>query len=47
LTTEQVQAGSQQIVRGEPRPKERAPVAAHPFDHPHYWAPFVLIGDAS
>jgi serine/threonine protein kinase/tetratricopeptide (TPR) repeat protein len=34
-----------QISRGTPRPKEGNPVPDHPFEHPHYWAAFVLMGD--
>jgi CHAT domain-containing protein len=27
------------------RPATATPQAARPFAHPHYWAPFILIGD--
>jgi CHAT domain-containing protein len=34
-----------QVSRGEPRPLTGTPVATHPYEHPHYWAAFVLVGD--
>jgi CHAT domain-containing protein len=45
LTSKQIKDESKQISRGDPRPREGAVVETHPFDHPHYWAAFVLIGD--
>ncbi len=27
------------------RPKGARPTAAHPFEHPYYWAGFILVGD--
>ncbi len=34
-------------VRGRLRRRapDSTPVAVHPFSHPYYWAPFVLVGD--
>jgi CHAT domain-containing protein len=45
LTSEAVDAELQQIARGIPRAKRGQPVAGHPFEHPHYWAGFILMGD--
>jgi CHAT domain-containing protein len=45
LTSEQVKEHSERIARGAPRAREGTSVAGHPFEHPHYWAAFVLIGD--
>jgi CHAT domain-containing protein len=45
LTTAQVHDEIARLSRGEPRRREGLPVAAHPFDHPHYWAAFILMGD--
>jgi CHAT domain-containing protein/tetratricopeptide (TPR) repeat protein len=45
LTSEAVDAGLQPIARGIPRAKRGQPVAGHPFEHPHYWAGFILMGD--
>jgi CHAT domain-containing protein len=45
LDADQIADGLQEIARGEPRAKAGKPVAGHPFDHPHYWAAFVLVGD--
>jgi CHAT domain-containing protein len=47
LTTQAVEAELKQIARGEPRPKAGQPVGGHPFEHPHYWAAFILMGDPS
>ena len=47
LTADQVAGELQQIARGQPRAKEGQPVEGHPFDHPHYWAAFILTGDPS
>ena len=34
------------LTRSEPRPPaEAAPAAARRYDHPYYWAAFILIGD--
>ncbi len=46
-TSQQVDAQLKEIGRGEIRVKEGRPVQAHPFEHPHYWAAFILIGDPS
>ncbi len=45
LTGDEITIERNQITRGEPRHKPGVPVAEHPFDHPHYWAGFILIGD--
>jgi CHAT domain-containing protein len=45
LTAEEVESELTQIARGKPRAKAAAPIAGHPFDHPHYWAGFILMGD--
>jgi tetratricopeptide (TPR) repeat protein len=34
-----------QVSRGEPRPLKGTPVSVHPYEHPHFWAAFVLVGD--
>jgi hypothetical protein len=31
--------------RGKERRLQGTPVAIHPYEHPHYWAAFVLVGD--
>ncbi len=46
-TSQQVDAQLKEIGRGEVRIKEGKPVQAHPFEHPHYWAAFILMGDPS
>jgi CHAT domain-containing protein/tetratricopeptide (TPR) repeat protein len=33
------------IERGVPRSKQGEPVSGRPFEHPYYWAAFILIGD--
>jgi tetratricopeptide (TPR) repeat protein len=35
----------QQVSRGQQRPLRGMPVPIHPYEHPHYWAAFVLVGD--
>jgi CHAT domain-containing protein len=36
----------EQVSRGDVRPSlQGTPVATHPYEHPHYWAAFVLVGD--
>ena len=35
----------EQVSRGDIRPLQRTPVATHPYEHPHFWAAFVLVGD--
>jgi tetratricopeptide (TPR) repeat protein len=47
LTSDQVENNSKQIARGKPRSRKGDPVAAHPFEHPHFWAAFILTGDPS
>jgi CHAT domain-containing protein len=47
LTSDQVDSELERISRGEPRPKKGKPVTGHPFEHPHYWAAFILMGDPS
>jgi tetratricopeptide (TPR) repeat protein len=34
-----------QVSRGDPRPLKGTPVATRPYEHPHFWAAFVLVGD--
>jgi tetratricopeptide (TPR) repeat protein len=34
-----------QVSRGEVRKLKGTPVSAHPYEHPYYWAAFVLVGD--
>ncbi len=45
LTSEAVEAELSRIARGIPRAKRGQPVVGHPFEHPHYWAGFILMGD--
>ncbi len=45
LTGDQVAGELAQIARGEPRAKVGQPLEGHPFDHPHYWSVFILMGD--
>jgi CHAT domain-containing protein len=33
------------LTRSEPRPPVRAAAATHRYDHPYYWAAFILVGD--
>ncbi len=47
LTSDEAEAELEQITRGEPRAKQGQPVAGRPFEHPHYWAGFILMGDAN
>jgi tetratricopeptide (TPR) repeat protein len=35
-----------QASRGAPRPRQGTPVPEHPYQHPHFWAAFILTGDA-
>jgi CHAT domain-containing protein len=32
-------------VRSRPAKQTGTPAPVHPYAHPYYWAPFVLIGD--
>src|SRR5262249_48747266 len=34
-----------QVSRGDVRKLKGTPVSAHPYEHPHFWAAFVLVGD--
>ncbi len=45
LTSEAVEAELSQTARGFPHAKRGQPVVGHPFEHPHYWAGFILMGD--
>jgi serine/threonine protein kinase/tetratricopeptide (TPR) repeat protein len=45
LSSAEVDSQLEQISRGSPRPKQGKPAPDHPFEHPHYWAAFVLMGD--
>jgi CHAT domain-containing protein len=47
LTSDEVQAELKLIARGDLRPEKGEPLAGHPFEHPYYWAAFILIGDPS
>ncbi len=47
LTIEEVGREFKKISRGTPRPKEGEPIPGRPFEHPHYWAGFILVGDPS
>jgi CHAT domain-containing protein len=47
LTSDQVGSETKRISRGQPRERVGDPVATHPFEHPHYWAAFILVGDPS
>jgi hypothetical protein len=39
------EAGLPQVSRGKPRPLKGTPVPQHPYEHPHFWAAFILTGD--
>jgi hypothetical protein len=48
LTTKEADAAEtelSQVSRGDVRRRVDSPVAQHPFEHPHFWAAFVLVGD--
>jgi CHAT domain-containing protein len=45
LTQEAADARLDQMTRGMPRSKKKKPLKEQPFQHPHDWAAFVLIGD--
>ena len=47
LTREQVDQEWKPLSRGDIITTTEVPIATHPFEHPHYWAPFILIGDPS
>jgi CHAT domain-containing protein len=47
LTSDEVGEELKQISRGRPRSKKGKPVPGHPFEHPHDWAGFILMGDPS
>jgi CHAT domain-containing protein len=34
-----------QVSRGGARRRLDIPVKIHPYEHPHFWAAFVLVGD--
>jgi CHAT domain-containing protein len=34
-----------EVSRGDVRRRVDAPVSIHPYEHPHFWAAFVLVGD--
>jgi CHAT domain-containing protein/tetratricopeptide (TPR) repeat protein len=44
LTREQVDREWKSLARGEIVTTTEVPLAAHPFEHPHYWAAFILVG---
>jgi CHAT domain-containing protein len=31
--------------RSQPAKQVGTPASVHPFAHPYYWAPFILVGD--
>jgi tetratricopeptide (TPR) repeat protein len=45
LTREQVDRELKPLSRGEIVTTVEVPIAAHPFEHPYYWAGFILTGD--
>ncbi len=45
LSSEEAEAELEQITRGEPRAKVGQPAQGRPFEHPHFWAGFILMGD--
>jgi tetratricopeptide (TPR) repeat protein len=48
LTTEEAGAAESklpQASRGDVRRRVVMPVSIHPYEHPHFWAAFVLVGD--
>jgi CHAT domain-containing protein len=47
LTDENIQHERAEVARSDvrSRPKGARPTAAHPFEHPYYWAGFILVGD--
>jgi len=47
LTREQVDQEWKPLARGKIITTTEVPVATHPFEHPHYWAAFILVGDPS
>jgi CHAT domain-containing protein len=44
LTSDQLEGELSGLSRGAVRPLGRRPATGHPFDHPHYWAGFILVG---
>ncbi len=45
LTAKQVDEAWKPRSRGEVVTTSEVPLTAHPFEHPYYWAAFVLVGD--
>jgi len=47
LTAKEVTERLSELPRGIPREKPAAPASAspRPYEHPYYWAAFILIGD--
>jgi CHAT domain-containing protein len=48
LTSEEAGAAESnlpQVSRGDVRRRVDTPVPIHPYEHPHFWAAFVLVGD--
>jgi len=45
LTREQVDQEWKPLARGKIIKMAEVPVSTHPFEHPHYWAAFILMGD--
>jgi tetratricopeptide (TPR) repeat protein len=45
LTQDQVDQEWQPLSRGEIITTTEVPVGVHPFEHPHFWAAFILVGD--
>jgi CHAT domain-containing protein len=45
LTHEQADQAWKPLSRGKIVTLTELPVATHPFEHPYYWAGFILAGD--
>jgi hypothetical protein len=45
LTGAEAERGLDQISRGPLKSRPGKPAASHPFEHPHDWAGFILMGD--
>jgi len=45
LSSAEVQRELSEISRGDIRSRLARPTAGHPFEHPHDWAGFILLGD--
>jgi tetratricopeptide (TPR) repeat protein len=48
LTTDEADVAESQlpqVSRGDVRRRVDTPVAIHPYEHPHFWAAFIVVGD--